>query len=305
MKVFTIKDLENLSGIKSHTIRIWEKRYSFLNPQRSDSNIRYYTIDELQKLLNIALLNKYGYKISTITKMNLPERVQRIAEMSLFDARKDKAVNELVLFMLNADIENFETVLDSFIISLGIDRTITELIIPFLQRAKGLRRSSYINSIQEHFVNNVIRQKIILGIERTVPHTKKGLTALLFLPEGQHQELTLLCMYFFLKRGGVQVLYLGANLSTKNLELMSKQKAPDFLCTYISKKNYGFNVSRFLQYLNQYEIPSTLIVSGDLKQLHLTVTSSRIKFINHAHEVLDHIDVHQYSKSSVDIAYKG
>src|SRR4030081_3888137 len=130
MNVFSIKDLENLSGIKAHTIRIWEQRYTFLKPQRTDTNIRYYSNDELKTILNIALLNKYGYKISHIDKM-LPDEIRtKIVSLSQAEAQQERIVNELIQYMVDLDIEGFESVLDNYIIARGIDKTITQVIFP-------------------------------------------------------------------------------------------------------------------------------------------------------------------------------
>src|SRR6187551_2401570 len=112
MTKFTIKDLENLTGIKAHTIRIWEQRYSFLKPQRTDTNIRYYTCDELKVILNIALLNKYGYKISHIGKMNEADIKEKIISLSTVEAQQERVVNELIKHMIDLDMDKFEDVLD-------------------------------------------------------------------------------------------------------------------------------------------------------------------------------------------------
>ena len=134
MNAFSIKDLENLSGIKAHTIRIWEQRYSFLKPQRSKSNIRFYGNEELKTVLNIALLNKYGFKISHIDKMTPIEVRDKISSLSYAEAFQERFINELLQHMVDLDIENFEETLNVYITSKGIDKTITQLIFPFLEK---------------------------------------------------------------------------------------------------------------------------------------------------------------------------
>jgi DNA-binding transcriptional MerR regulator len=113
MNAFTIKDLELLSGIKAHTIRIWEQRYGFLKPQRTDTNIRYYTNDELKTVLNIALLNKYGFKISHIDRMSYPEIKDKIVSLSQSQAQQERAINDLIHHMVDMKIEDFEALLDA------------------------------------------------------------------------------------------------------------------------------------------------------------------------------------------------
>ena len=128
MHSFTIKDLENLSGIKAHTIRIWEQRYSFLKPDRTDTNIRVYSNDELKKLLNVALLNKFGFKISHIDKMDEGELWDKILSLNQQDALQERIVNILIQCMIDLDMEAFEDELDNFITAKGIEKTIQAII---------------------------------------------------------------------------------------------------------------------------------------------------------------------------------
>ena len=131
MTRFTIKDLENLSGIKAHTIRIWEQRYSFLKPARTDTNIRYYSNDDLKTILNISILNKYGYKISHINKMSAHDMQARVAELNIADAQQEKVVNELIQLMVDLDTTGFEKILEKQIATKGIEKTILKTIFPF------------------------------------------------------------------------------------------------------------------------------------------------------------------------------
>src|SRR4051794_20534030 len=150
MNAFTIKDMENLSGIKAHTIRIWEQRYSFLNPQRTDTNIRYYNNDELKTVLNISLLNKYGYKISHIDRMSRAEIKEKILSLSQSQAQQERICNELIHQMVDLDINSFEATLENYIHARGIEKTITHIIFPFLERIGILWITNHINPAQEH-----------------------------------------------------------------------------------------------------------------------------------------------------------
>jgi len=165
MNSFTIKDLENLSGIKAHTIRIWEQRYSFLKPSRTGTNIRYYCNEELKKLLNIALLNKYGYKISHIDKMSENEIKEKILALNQSEAQQERIVNELIRHMVDLDMEKFEAVLDNYILVKGIEKAITQIVFPYLEKIGILWLTNHINPAQEHLVSNIVRQKLIVGIE--------------------------------------------------------------------------------------------------------------------------------------------
>jgi DNA-binding transcriptional MerR regulator len=204
MNSFTIKDLENLSGIKAHTIRIWEQRYSFIKPERTGTNIRYYSNEELKKILNVALLNKYGFKISHIDKMKEGEIKEKILSLNQMEAQQERIVNELIQCMVDIDIEKLEMVLDKYIQARGIERTITQIIFPFLEKIGILWLTNHINPAQEHLVTNIIRQKLIVGIDGIVTSLKVNKTVLLFLPEGEYHELGLLFMYYLLKAGALQ-----------------------------------------------------------------------------------------------------
>ncbi|HEU4610373.1 MAG TPA: MerR family transcriptional regulator, partial [Chitinophagaceae bacterium] len=182
MNSFTIKDLENLSGIKAHTIRIWEQRYSFLRPQRTETNIRYYSGDELKMILNVALLNKYGFKISHIDKMTGEEINKRLLSLNDAQAQQERQVNELVQLMIDLSIDHFEESLDRYIQSRGIDKAISTLIFPFLEKIGILWQTNHVNPAQEHLVSNVIRQKLIVGIDRVGSSIRVNKQFLLFLP---------------------------------------------------------------------------------------------------------------------------
>jgi len=160
MNAFTIKDIENLSGVKAHTIRIWEQRYNFLKPQRTGTNIRYYSNEELKTILNIALLNKYGFKISHINKMNYDEINQKLISLSHHYAQQERIVNQLISHMVDLDLEMFEELLDAEMSIHGIEKIINEIVFPFLEKIGILWLTNNINPAQEHLVTYIIRQKI-------------------------------------------------------------------------------------------------------------------------------------------------
>ena len=266
MDSFTIKDLENLSGIKAHTLRIWEQRYSFLKPSRTFTNIRYYGNEELKKILNIALLNKYGYKISHIDKMNEAEIKEKLLSLSQMEAQQERIVNDLIKNMIDLDMESFENTLDRFILSRGIERAITQIIFPFLEKIGILWLTNHINPAQEHLVTNLVRQKLIVGIEGVSTSIKVNKTVLLFLPEGEYHELGLLFMYFILKSRGVNVIYLGSNVPIKDVAYVVNLKKPDYLYSHLTSVGQNFNFDRFLTNLRQKFQNIPVIISGQLTQ---------------------------------------
>jgi len=285
MNVFTIKDLENLSGIKAHTIRIWEQRYTFLKPNRTDTNIRYYCNQELKTVLNISLLNKYGYKISHINKMSEQELQSRIISLTDKDAQEERLVNELIAHMIDLDIEAFEKALDGFILARGIDKAITHVVFPFLHRIGILWVTNHINPAQEHLVTHVIRQKMIVGIDGAIPYKKSSKLVLLFLPEGEHHELGLLYVYYLLKIHGVRVIYLGPDLPLQDIEYVCRVKKPDYLYTHLTGIAGNFPFEKFLSQVTQ-RIAIPFIISGELARTHQRKIPAGVNFRRSIPEVL-------------------
>lgn len=289
MNAFTIKDLENLSGIKAHTIRIWEQRYSFLQPQRTETNIRYYSNEELKKLLNIALLNKYGYKISHIDKMTSEEIRDKIMALNQHQAQQERMINDLIKEMIDLDIARFEEILDQYISARGVERAIVQIIFPFLEKIGLLWLTNHINPAQEHLVTNIIRQKLIVGIEGCNTHMQLNKTILLFLPEGEHHELGLLYMYYLLKSRGVKTMYLGANVPVRDLEYVVKLKKPDYVYTHLTSVAGNFSFDRFLNQVHAKIPEAKVIISGLLTQQYKKTAPANITFRKSLGEVMEFV----------------
>lgn len=289
MNTFTIKDLENISGIKAHTIRIWEQRYTFLKPNRTDTNIRVYSNEELKVLLNIALLNKYGFKISHISRLSPNEIKEKIFTLNQAQAQQERIINDLITCMVDLDLNRFEMTLDNFIMSKGIEKTITYIIFPFLEKIGILWQTNHINPAQEHLITNLIRQKLIVGIDKANTILKLKTTVLLYLPEGEYHELGLLFINYLLKNKGIQVLYIGANVPLKDLEYVVKAKQPDYVYTHLTNVHHHFSLDKYIPLLN-IKVPSTpVIISGTLAQAYKKQLSGKIQLKSSLHEVMDFI----------------
>lgn len=264
MHSYTIKDLENLSGIKAHTIRIWEQRYTFLKPHRTDTNIRFYSNEELKKLLNVALLNKYGFKISHIDRMNEGEIKEKILGLNHQLAQQDRLVNALIQHMIDIDMDRFEEVLDVYIAAKGIEKTILQVIFPFLERIGILWLTNHIHPGQEHLVTNIIRQKLIVGIESVSSTIRVNKTIMLFLPEGEYHELSLLFMNYMLKNKGIKTIYLGASIPLRDVESLATLKKPDFIFTHLTSSGPRFNLDKLVTNMTRSFPGTTVVISGQL-----------------------------------------
>lgn len=287
MNAFTIKDLENLSGIKAHTIRIWEQRYQFLKPHRTTTNIRYYSNDELKTVLNIALLNKFGFKISHIDRMQPQEIREKILSMADARAIQERIINDLVQEMVCLEMERFEDVLKNYIAAKGIERTVTQIIFPFLEKIGILWLTGHISPAQEHLVTNIIRQKLIVGIETASTHLKIDKTVLLFLPEGEHHELGLLYLYYLLKSRGAKTIYLGANVPVKDVQHVIRIKKPDIVFVHLTATASNFNFEKFLQNVKLNFGDTKTIVSGQLTQNYQKPVPISVEFKRSLPEVME------------------
>ena len=289
MHSFTIKDLENLSGIKAHTIRIWEQRYSFLKPCRTGTNIRYYSNEELKKLLNVALLNKFGFKISHIDKMNESEIKSKILSLNQLEAQQERIVNALIQNMVDINLENFEDILDNFIMATGIERTISQIIFPYLKKIGILWLTNHINPAQEHLVTNIIRQKLIVGIESIKTNIRTNKTVLLFLPEGEYHELGLLFMNYLLKSKGVNTIYLGSSIPLNDVEYVAKLKKPDYLYAHLTSMGYKFNFDKFIDIISKKFSGTPVIISGQLTHTYEKKILPPIHFKKSFSEVMEFV----------------
>lgn len=291
MNKFTIKDLENLSGIKAHTIRIWEQRYSFLKPQRTTTNIRYYSNIELKMLLNISLLNKYGYKISHIDQMSYDELREKILALSHNEAQQDRIINELIQHMVDLDLDKFETIIDQYMYARGIEKTISFLIFPFLERIGILWLTDNINPAQEHLMSNIIRQKLIVGIDKAAKPLPGKIKILLFLPENEHHEIGLLFLCYLLKVKGFTVIYMGASVTTKDLEFVVNLKKPDYIYTHLTTVIREFNFDKFIVNLKKLFPQQQVVISGLMAQtFEKKELPSNFRFIKSFTEVTDFIN---------------
>lgn len=220
---FTIKDLENISGIKAHTIRIWEKRYNLLKPKRTSTNIRFYSNENLLKLLNIVLLNNNNYKISKIAKMTEDELVLKSRELAFSSAINDEAINSFKLSMFQFDKVLFNNTYNQLLHKKTFREIFKDVFIPFLNDIGLMWQTDTLLPAHEHFISNLITQKIQINTEKlqySVSNSNK--TYVLFLPENEIHELGLLYLNYELVLRGYHTIYLGQSLPIDNLDYFFK-----------------------------------------------------------------------------------
>jgi MerR family transcriptional regulator, light-induced transcriptional regulator len=222
---FSIKDLENLSGIKAHTIRIWEKRYQIFNPNRTETNIRYYSLGELLKLLNITFLNDYGYKISRVAKYSDSEIDKLVRQIYSDKNNVNYSVNVLKVAMLNFDAALFNETYTELSKTKSFSEIFFKVYIPFLTEIGLLWQTNSLKPIHEHFISYLIFQKLVENIsliQREKQITNHDLTFVLFLPENEIHEISLLFINYELINRGYKTIYLGSSVPHSDLLEINK-----------------------------------------------------------------------------------
>ncbi|MBK7475067.1 MAG: MerR family transcriptional regulator [Haliscomenobacter sp.] len=263
MAIYSIKDLENLSGIKAHTIRIWEQRYHIIEPKRTKTNIRFYQDEDLKFLLNVALLNKNGFKISKIADMDRLEVAEKVAAISEINFESDTQLDALTLAMIEMDEYKFDRIMTTNIAQIGFERTMLEVIYPFLDKLSILWLTGSINPVQENFMSYLIRQKLIVAIDKEpLPSGRDIRKFVIYLPEGERQELSLLFMHYLLKSRNNQVIYLGQDISLSDLKDACKIHRPHYLFTMITESFAKESVQTYVDRLAESFPDAIILLSG-------------------------------------------
>ncbi|MEO1052713.1 MAG: MerR family transcriptional regulator [Bacteroidota bacterium] len=265
MAKYSIKELEQLSGIKAHTIRMWEKRHKIVEPKRTDTNIRYYNDEDLKKVLNVSILYNNGLKISKIADLSDQQLQEKVLEVSEVTSLNGAVVHidQLVIAMLELDEIKFEKVLSNLFLRFGFEKTITDIIYPFLEKIGVLWLSGNINPAQEHFISNLVRQKIIVAIDSlaitTSPEAKK---TVLYLPENEMHELGLLFYAYLSKKLEHQIIYLGQSVPFKDLLEVAKIHSPDHFVTSFTSRFVEEELQAYIKKLAEAFKQSTIYISG-------------------------------------------
>jgi DNA-binding transcriptional MerR regulator len=259
---YSIKELEKLSGIKAHTIRIWEKRYRIITPQRTATNIRCYTDDDLKKIMNVSLLNHNGIKISQIARMSQEGISDKIFEISESKSEADIYVDQLVVAMVDMEEDQFEKILAGLIRKIGFERSITEVVYPFLEKIGILWQTSTITPAHEHFISNLIRQRIIYAVATLPIPSRKSRKVVLFLPEGELHEIGLLFFHYLTRKNGFKTYYLGQSVPHEDLKSVYRVHQPDILITSLVSSPSTNKVEDYIQLLSRDFPRATILASG-------------------------------------------
>ncbi len=248
-QAFSIKDLENLCGVKAHTIRIWEKRYNLLSPDRTETNIRTYNLKSLQKLLNVTYLVNSGYKISRISKLNEEEINEYVRSIISDNSTKNQAINSFKISMLNYDLELFLGTYEQLARRRNFRQIFADVFIPLLKEIGLLWQTDTISPAHEHFITNLIKQKLLLNIEK-LQYSKPSKTDkafILFLPENEIHELGLLYINYEILLQGYKAIYLGPSIPLESLPNMLTFHENTVFVSYFTIKPEKDNISKYIQ----------------------------------------------------------
>lgn len=291
---YSINELESLTGIKAHTIRIWEKRYDLLRPERTGTNIRHYSNDELRRLINVTTLYNGGMKISHIVELSENEVNKKINELISASQPEQTALYEpyignLISASLNFDELSFEKNFSNAILRYGLLNTYQFILVPMLQRIGILWTSQKMNPGQEHFISSLILQKIYSAIDGLQPSTESNEKWLLFLPQHEFHEIGLLIANYLLRNAGKKVIYLGPRVPYEALAKTVEFSKPTHLMLVIVRNQ---TVEELQEYMDKLALDFKglkILIAGNSKLLSLANIKKPIRLMNNFEEFVKEI----------------
>jgi len=274
---FSIKDLENISGIKAHTIRIWEKRHGILSPTRTDTNIRRYSLISLQKLLNITLLYNHGFKISKIASLEKDEIQIMVREIALKSNSEQVAINALKLSMVNFDTSLFDATYEEILLQNDFEFVFTNVFMPLMSELGILWQTNAISPSHEHFVTNLIKQKIHIQTEflqKDFIAKENSMLFVLFLPEDEIHDLGILFLNYFILKNGFRTIFLGQSLQTESLETLINYTTDICFVTYLTVEPNKDIINHYIEDFNDRLLKrkSTYLAILGPQQIHINPT---------------------------------
>lgn len=277
MSVYTMAQIVALTGVKAHTLRKWETRYNFLEPERTDTNIRYYSDKQLKKLMNIGILTRNGYRISKIDKMS-DEEIHKHIATTLIESSEEDDISALIISALEMDEVTFDSILKEQIVKRGLLQTTTQIIYPFLNQIGVLWGINKVMPAQEHFVSNLIKKKMFAAID-ALPYPKVNAPVILmFLTENEHHEIGLLLAYYMARDLGWKVYYLGQNVPTENIQQVIDIVKPNAMLSMFITPTQESVKTKLDAILEQTNVPYW--VSGNPAVIEDVMEDDRIGFIS-------------------------
>jgi MerR family transcriptional regulator, light-induced transcriptional regulator len=284
---YSIKDLELLTGVKAHTLRIWEQRYQLLEPQRTETNIRYYSDEQAKKILKVTILYNQGVKISRIASMNETKINESIMDHELSTNHNHAYIEKMTIAMIELNDELFISTFEQCIAEYGFKETVIKIIYPFLEKLGIMWTVGDVQPAQEHFISSLIRQKLIARIDKVYDTTSRPhKRVIMFTPEGDLHELGLLFYSYVLQESGFQVIYLGQSVPLEDVLSVSKSYSCEVFVTSVINpgivEEYKENVKALFK-----KYPKAKLYMGGSQKDHFTALHKSVHKINSPEELLD------------------
>lgn len=291
---FSIKDLENLSGIKAHTIRIWEKRYNVLEPMRTDTNIRFYDLSCLQKLLNITLLHDYGYKISKISKMPEEKIPSLVREIISQKSAKHHAISSFKMAMMNFDQTLFASTYNNLLSEKSFKEIFYDVFIPLMNEIGFLWQTDTITPAHEHFLSYLVKQKLLINTEKLqlIAPTKTDKIFVLYLPMNEIHELGLMYLNYEIISKGYKTIYLGESVPTENLKSLKNYFDNIVFVCYATVEPNAAEINQYIKTIEDEvleESSSLWILGKTLEDVDVKKFSSKTTVFNSIANLVDNI----------------
>lgn len=299
MKRFSISDIEILTGIKAHTLRIWELRYNFFTSKRSETNIRYYDDEDLRVLLNIATLNQHGFKISKISKM-LPAEIDEQVNTLVYD-QYNFGIQAQILSnaVLRLDEYDFQEKLKACIKELGFKSAMHEVVFPFLRKIEFMRQVKTLTVCHEQFAVHHVSNKIITETSKlSFVKALNGSQYLLFLPYAEENEVTLLYLKYLIKEKGNEILYLGGHVSLKELAVAIAIYQPDFAISNFKKTRGTEEINTIINKIIETKSDLTLVLIGTKLGDKSIVSPHNLKILQDISDFVKAFDAGEFSITS-------
>lgn len=262
MVVYSIKDIEEITGVKAHTLRIWEKRYDIIKPERTKTNIRFYTEDHLKYILSISLLNKNGFKISQIAGMSDVQIKDHTSRLSNTEKHLEDQLDVLTFGVINMDDFVVNRILDKYIDDYGFEKTMDLLINPFLEKLSTLWVTGTVKSVHESFISEILRQRTAVEIKKLKAVDPTLPKIMIYLSDVEKQELSMVFLQYILRSKGLNVTIAGFDLSIKDVLDAYQILAPKFIYTIINQSLVDHNINTYINYLAKAFGESKFILSG-------------------------------------------
>ena len=287
MNHFTIRDIENLCGIKAHTLRIWEQRYNLFTPKRKQSRHRIYDCDDLKQLLRIAFLYHQGYRISQIAELD-PGAIQQTVETCCKKScNYESFVHQLIEASIDYDKERFEKIINSMVLRIGMDKSITHLFYPFLERIGLLWMTGHVLPAQEHFASHIIRKKIVCAIDGLGQPQGDERIILIFAPTGELHEIPLLVADYYFRKNNVKTVYFGTNVSLETLEYYCSYRDVTHFYSHVITYLKNPGIKCFVDELVKKFPDKKLILSGPCCRC-VEMNSDKLQFLGSLDELISY-----------------